>query len=45
MQLPLSTPAAILILITKEREEKKVIQFLIGLNDGIYATVRSNIIK
>lgn len=45
IQLPPSAPAKILTLITKEREKEKVFKFLMGLNDGIYATVRSNIIQ
>lgn len=45
-QLPVTiNNSEILIIITKEREEEKIFQFIMGLNDAIFGTVRSNIIQ
>lgn len=41
MQLPVSHTTT---LIVKERDEERVYQFLMGLNDSMYGTVRSSII-
>lgn len=45
IQLPSSVDSEILSLVTKKREEEKVFQFLMELNDTIYGTVRSNTIQ
>lgn len=42
-QLPSTSDAEILAAVTKERDEEKVFQFLIGLNDMLYGIIRSNI--
>lgn len=39
----LDNSAEILTLISKEREEEKLFQFLIGLNDGIHATMNQTL--
>lgn len=44
-QLPISAiNPEISIILTVAREEEKVYQFLMGLNDEIFRTVRSNIV-
>lgn len=45
MQLPSTIPVEILSFINKKRDEERFFQFLIGLNDTIYGTVRPNIIQ
>lgn len=44
-QLPGCDDCATISAILKEREEEKVYQFLIGLDDVVFGTVRSSIIQ
>lgn len=43
MQLPPAIDGESSSFITKERDEEKVFQFLMGLNNALYGTVRWNI--